>query len=158
MEKICDHKSVGVIVGDQQNRLLMLDRARFPFGLAAPAGHVDDHGSLEKAAVEEVFEETGLNISTDDLIKVVDARRVDDNKCRRQNGDYHVWTVFRAENVVGDILPSPDETLGVAWYTSDELQSIADQTRINQFHEAQRGDKVLEKIWLDFLVELNYIK
>ena len=154
MEKYCDNTSVGVIVTNARNDMLLLDRARFPFGLAAPAGHIDEHGSPEQAAVSEVYEETGLKIPLSGLEKVIDARRVN-NHCRRINGDYHIWTVFRAKNIDGKIVPSHDETKGAGWYAPQELQLLAELTRKN--NTANQGDKLFELIWLEFLTELDYI-
>jgi len=65
MENLCDNKSVGVIVQNDGGDILLLHRARFPFGMAPPAGHIDDHGSPEQAAVTEVFEEVGLTLPID---------------------------------------------------------------------------------------------
>lgn len=150
METYCDHKSVGVIIQNEKGDVLLLDRARFPFGLAPPAGHVDDHGSLEQTAIDETFEEVGLRVS--DLEKVIEERRVD-NVCRRFGGDYHMWTVFTAAEATGDIIPNSDETKGASWRSLVDLQNLAQQTR-----ERKVGAQTLEPIWLDFFSELGLIK
>lgn len=39
MPKICDHTSVGMFVW-RGGKLLLIERAKFPFGFAVPAGHL----------------------------------------------------------------------------------------------------------------------
>lgn len=70
--KTCDHTSAGILVFDQFERLLLIERRNPPFGFAPPAGHVDDHGSFEKAARDELEEETGLVAV--ELARVLDRR------------------------------------------------------------------------------------
>src|SRR5487761_1087297 len=94
MSKICDHTSVGVIIHDQMGSLALLKRAKFPVGIAPAAGHIDDHGSPEQAARDEVYEELGIKVT--DLAKTSISNRRVENKCRREGGDYHYWYVFEA--------------------------------------------------------------
>ncbi len=42
MPKICDNKSVGIIVW-RDNKVLLIERKKFHFGFALPAGHLDDN-------------------------------------------------------------------------------------------------------------------
>ncbi|MFH1662060.1 MAG: NUDIX hydrolase [Candidatus Falkowbacteria bacterium] len=56
------HKSVGSILKNKENQILMIDRKNFPFGWACPAGHVDKDETAEQALIREVKEETGLNV------------------------------------------------------------------------------------------------
>ena len=58
MSKICDNKSVGIIVRKDGN-VLMIERKKYPFGFALPAGH-QDGDTPEKTAAKELSEETGL--------------------------------------------------------------------------------------------------
>jgi ADP-ribose pyrophosphatase YjhB (NUDIX family) len=152
MIKQCDNKSVGVILSNDKGEVLLIDRAKFPFGLAAPAGHVDNHGTLEQTAISEVQEEVGIEIEISSLVKVIDKRRID-NKCRRPGGDFHDWTIFTAQTVSTEINRSQDETLGAKWYSKEELREIAQNTK----QQNSESLKVFENIWLDFLVELNFL-
>jgi 8-oxo-dGTP pyrophosphatase MutT (NUDIX family) len=157
METRCDNTSVGIILENKIGEILLLNRAKFPFGLAAPAGHIDNHGSPEQAMIDEVSEEVGLYIASKSLEKVIDARRID-NKCRRAEGDHHYWTVFRASNVEGEFEPSADETLGVEWVSLDRLNELSKSTIDREDTPASRGDQVLEPIWLSFFTELGYTR
>jgi 8-oxo-dGTP pyrophosphatase MutT (NUDIX family) len=56
----CNNTSVGIIVW-QEGKILLIERKKFPFGFAPPAGHVDaDDASFEQAAKRELQEEVGL--------------------------------------------------------------------------------------------------
>ena len=60
-----------VMVYDDQNRILVEDRVdpRWP-GVVFPGGHVDPGESLVRAAMREVYEETGLTIEAPRLCGV----------------------------------------------------------------------------------------
>jgi 8-oxo-dGTP pyrophosphatase MutT (NUDIX family) len=147
METLCDNKSVGVIIRNEQNQILLIDRARFPFGLAAPAGHIDDHGGAEQAAINEVFEEVGLTIPLTGLRRVITDLRIE-NQCRRQGGNYHDWTVFTAENSSGTLIASNDEILESKWIAPDELQTLADKTIETLSTPIEKGQQLLEPAWI----------
>lgn len=160
MVKECDNLSVGVIIRDLEGKIALLKRAKFPVGIAAPAGHVDDHGSLEQTAIQEVQEELGLTIHKSGLHKVIDNLRVE-NQCRRPGGDHHAWTVFETADFSGKLQPSEDETKGARWYTPSEIQQLADRTKAYQTgnisEEEWQAEPGLEEIWLNFLQRLGIL-
>ena len=157
MDKHCDNKSVGVIVRNQENELLLINRAKFPYGWASPAGHVDEHGTAEETAVAELKEETGLEISASALVKVIDNRRID-NKCRRLGGDHHYWTVFMVDAPTKiQFANNPDEVRDMAWFSKAKLEELAAQTRAIANPEEKHRSHILEQIWLDFFVELKLL-
>ena len=88
--KICDHKSVGMLVWEGDN-LLLIERGKPPFGFAIPAGHVDSDTTYEIAAMRELKEEIGLD--TEELKLIAEGRR--ENPCRRQGGTWHYWKVYQ---------------------------------------------------------------
>lgn len=160
--KLCDYTSVGTIIKDKQGRYALMKRAKFPIGIAPSAGHIDDHGTPEQAAITEVEEELGLIIEPADLQPTAIVRRRINNHCSRSNGDHHFWTVYAADKFSGDIRPDPTETKGAHWYTQDEIQALAERTRAFRAGNVPQADweanPGLEEIWLDFLVELGYIQ
>jgi ADP-ribose pyrophosphatase YjhB (NUDIX family) len=163
MKKQCDHMSVGVVIKNSNGDMVLIERAFFPPGFAPPAGHVDDHGSPEQAAVDEVREETGLHVSASDLQKTAIAgRRMDTNKCSRPGGDYHVWTVYEVTKFTGDIQADPTETKGAGWYSPTQVQALADQTKDLRAGKIVAddwdADPGIEDIWLGFLTELGYVR
>src|SRR3989344_7546233 len=100
MPKICDNKSVGIIVR-KDGKLLMIERKKYPFGFALPAGH-QDGDSPEKTAAKELSEEAGL--MAENLEKRLEVSF--NNPCRRDGGTYHDWTIFEASRWHGELKPS----------------------------------------------------
>lgn len=128
--------------------MLTIGRARPPFGYAPPAGHVDQRTSFEQAANEELFEEVGLRCSRLELL--IEGRL--NNHCRRADGDWHYWKIYRADGVQGDVLPSAEEVKDVAWLDKSELASMASRTL--------KGDQSerLEPAWAYWLTKLGIIE
>jgi 8-oxo-dGTP pyrophosphatase MutT (NUDIX family) len=144
---VCDNRSAGVIIADGSGKYLLFDRATFPPGTAPVAGHVDDHGTYEDAAIAEVREETGLTVTR--LHEVASGWR--DNKCRRKPGPKgvgHEWRVYTA-TVTGTLKPSPRETKNARWLTADELQVLADQTA--RYAYGAHCDLGIEPVWCHWL-------
>jgi 8-oxo-dGTP pyrophosphatase MutT (NUDIX family) len=159
--KPCDNKSVGVIVRNADGAIALLKRARFPFGYAPVAGHIDDHGSVEQAAIDETVEEIGLTIVKEDLQPTEIAQTRFNNHCRRRGGTHHDWWVFTVDNFSGYITPSEEETKGADWYAVSEIQALADRTAQykGQMIEQQdwEADPGLEDTWAVMLQQLGII-
>lgn len=159
---VCDHTSVGVILEDKQGRVLLLKRAKFPVGMAPPAGHIDDHGSPEQAAVDEVGEEVGLAVAIGSLARTAIQQRRTDFSCSRIGGDHHDWWIYKATDYSGELSPSEDETKGADWYSPNDLQALADRTREFQAGNVADADYQaspgFDEVWLGFMVELGYVK
>lgn len=160
--KICDNKSVGVILRNNDGSVALIKRAFFPIGYAPVAGHIDDHGSVEQAAVDEVREEVGLTIAKEDLQPTSISERRYTNHCRRQGGTYHDWSVFIVNTYSGEIVADAEETKGADWYSIVEVQQLADRTREYQAQmieqAAWEAEPGLEEIWVDMLSELAFIR
>ena len=154
MEKYCDHKSVGVILTNEYDEIALLKRARFPIAIAPPAGHIDSHGTPEQAAVEEVYEEIGIQIDPEDLVKTSRVNRRVFNVCRREGGDYHDWTVYEARVAKGDLRADPNETTGAEWYSRDTFRILIEMS----VRQTISTPNAIEPIWLDFMTELGYIE
>lgn len=134
MAKICDNKSVGILVW-KDGKLLMIERKKYNFGFAIPAGH-QDGDDPEAAARKELFEEVG-----------VDAERLEEklkislpNPCKREGGTHHGWTVFEAIKWNGEIKPSADETNDYFW---------ADPERVAELTERLEGFTGIKNVPLD---------
>ncbi len=151
----CDNTSVGVIVR-KGDRILLIERKKFPYGFAAPAGHVDDHGSFEDAAREELFEEVGLEATN--LKLLIEERK--ENRCRREGGDWHLWKVYEAE-VVGELKESVDETKQVGWYAKEQLRILASKMQLYAEGKISEDEwqkhPGLEAVWLEFFKELGIL-
>jgi ADP-ribose pyrophosphatase YjhB (NUDIX family) len=122
MVKICDHTSVGMMVWNE-GRLLLIERKKFPFGFAIPAGHVDGDATFEIAAKRELGEEVGLEALKLEL--VLDIRK--ENPCRREGGTWHHWKVYTTE-VSGELKRSLEETKQARWFGTEEIKGLAAKT------------------------------
>jgi 8-oxo-dGTP pyrophosphatase MutT (NUDIX family) len=161
MTKTCDHRSVGVIIRNTEGKHLLLTRAKPPAGRAPVAGHVDEHGTFNQAAVAEAWEEAGLSLGE---LTLVD-NAVMANICRRppshETHDGHHWIVY--ETLVTDTSTtfSADETRGGDWYAEAELQALADRTAdyaAGRISEAEwQQDPGLEPVWVELLQVAGWI-
>jgi ADP-ribose pyrophosphatase YjhB (NUDIX family) len=153
--KICDNKSVGLLV-EHEGRILLIERAKVPFGMAAPAGHVDDDKTFEDAASRELFEEVGLTASK--LALVWEGRM--ENPCRRPNGDWHYWKVYMAD-ADKEVISSLDEVQSWGWFDKDALGELALRTRLFQAGQISQSERVaepgLEPVWLNILERIGYV-
>jgi len=155
MTKVCDNKSVGMLIW-KNDKLLLIERKLFPFGFAPPAGHVDDKGGFENAAKEEVQEEVGLNPT--DIKLIAEGRK--NNKCRRKGGNYHYWKIYEVE-AEGELKPSKDETKQADWYTKEQIRELSEKTikyingEINE--EDWQANPGIEPVWYDWFKELSVI-
>lgn len=153
--KTCDNKSVGMLIWEE-GKLLLIERKRFPFGFAPPAGHVDDKGSFENAVKEEIQEEVGLEPVSMKLIK--EGRK--ENKCRRRGGNWHYWKIYEVE-AEGGLKPSEDETKQVGWYTTDQISELAGRTEKYLNGEISEDEwrisPGIETVWYEWFKELKII-
>ena len=145
----CDHTSVGLIVR-RGHSVLLIERRLPPIGFAPPAGHVDNHGSFELAAIEELKEEVGL---LSEAIKLIaEGRR--DNSCRRAGGTWHYWKIFEVR-VKGAVHPNKREVASFVWASPTDVDALAERTRdylagkIGEHEWSARPG--LEPVWLSWL-------
>ncbi|KND48879.1 MAG: hypothetical protein AB200_00430 [Parcubacteria bacterium C7867-005] len=156
MAKVCDHTSVGMLVW-KEGKLLLIERRKFPFGFAIPAGHVDEDTSFENAAIRELKEEVGLDAI--DLELVIEGRK--ENLCRREDGSWHFWKIYKVDNK-GELEPSSEETKRTGWYSSEEIQKLGERTEKYLAGEISdeewEGDPGLEPVMYNWFKELNIIR
>lgn len=81
--------TVDIIIEWGDRRILLIERVNPPHGWALPGGFVDYGESLEKAAIREAFEETGLKIR---LLQQLHSYSDPDRDPRQHN----ITTVFLA--------------------------------------------------------------
>jgi len=149
----CDATSVGVLITDPDGRILLFERVKPPYGLAPVAGHIDEHGGAAQAAVAEVAEEVGLEVTS--------LRWVSDgwvrNHCRRsphpgQAG--HHWTVYRAD-WTGQVRLGADEARRPRWVDHTELQALVARTVAYAHGDiddtAWGAEPGLEPVWVSLL-------
>lgn len=151
MIKSCDHTSVGMIVR-QDNKVLLIERMKYPFGFAPPAGHIDGDKSYEIAAKRELSEEVGLE--TTDLKLMFEGRK--ENVCRRQDGAWHYWKVYEVK-FAGIVTRSEDETKRADWYSIQEIERLMERTKLYLQGEVSEEDweknPGLEVFWYNLKFE-----
>ena len=155
MSKKCNHTSVGMIV-KKGDKILLIERAKLPFGYAIPAGHVEDGEEYEAAAVRELKEEVGLDSTRLDL--VIEGRM--ENPCRREDGNWHFWKIFQI-SVEGEVARSEDETKRVNWYSHDQIRQLAARTEDYKAggisEEAWENNPGLEPVMSDWFKKIGLI-
>lgn len=152
----CDHKSVGMLVWKNED-ILLIERKRFPFGFAAPAGHVDKDTSFEDAAKRELQEEVGLSVKNMKLL--IEGRK--ENICRREEGNWHYWKVYRIKVFEGNLTGDKDETKQAKFVSLDLLNELSEKTEAYKRGEISESDweksPGLEPVWYDWFKELKII-
>jgi ADP-ribose pyrophosphatase YjhB (NUDIX family) len=153
--KICDHTSVGMIVW-QEDKLLLIERARKPFGFAPPAGHVDADILFEDAAKRELYEEVGLTAVSLKFLK--EGRK--ENHCRREGGTWHQWKIFWVETT-GEIKRSEDETKQAGFVNREEVEYLMTRTEkyLNKEITEEEWEKApgIEPVWYDWFKEMKIV-
>ncbi|MGI5122831.1 NUDIX hydrolase [Marinactinospora thermotolerans] len=158
--KTCCGTSVGVLIEDQEHRLLMVTRGWWPKGTAPVAGHVRDaHTSVAEALVAEVQEETGLTVTESGLLWEGHLP----NLCAslpHVPDPGHYWWVYRA-TATGVLTPAPGETKGASWYTRAEVDALAAAT-LDHYRNgglpADQPDASLEAVWLRLMWETGHLR
>jgi ADP-ribose pyrophosphatase YjhB (NUDIX family) len=152
----CDHTSVGMLVWKEE-KLLLIERKKVPFGFAPPAGHVDNRASYEIAADSELFEEVGLSPKRRTLV----AEGRQNNACRRVGGSWHYWKIYKVEVVDYNVSLSIAEAKQIKWCSLAELKKLT--LRTEQYLAGEIHDKEwaaspgLEPVWREWLKQLHIV-
>ena len=72
--------TVDIIIELEGDRIVLIRRRNPPLGWALPGGFVDEGECVERAAVREAAEETGLEVTLEDLLYVYSAPSRDPRK------------------------------------------------------------------------------
>lgn len=158
-DKVCDHTSVGALIW-QDDKLLLIERRKYPFGFAPPAGHIDKRGGVDpwiSALKQEVQEETGLTV---DIFRLIGRFRAP-NPCRRVDGTWHSWKLYKVTEFSGELMPNPDETKQASWYNREQIQALAQKTMgylSGQITESQwQQNPGLEPVWCRWFLLLGFL-
>ncbi|PLX22185.1 hypothetical protein C0584_00320 [Candidatus Parcubacteria bacterium] len=110
------HKSVGVIIRNQKDEILMIDRSNIPYGWACPAGHIDEGETPENAMLREAKEETGLDILS---YKILAEEYIEWNECRTAQG--HHWYLYEVLSWKGEVIIEEEEAKDWAWKDASKI-------------------------------------
>ena len=152
-DTICDHTSVGMLVW-KDDKLLLIERKKFPFGFAPPAGHVDGDPSFEVSAKRELKEEVGLEAQN--LKLVWEGRK--ENTCRRVDGTWHYWKIYKT-TATGDLSSNVEETKQTGWFAKEEIATLSQKTK--DYLEGKISEEEwqkspgIETVWYEFFNDLN---
>lgn len=126
--------AVGAVVGDDQGRLLLVQRSDSGSWLY-PTGWADIGYSASEVAVKEVLEETGIEVEPLRLLAVLDGLRLGFSQVALYS------LVFHCRAVGGELAAHPLECREVGWFGEHELPQPlagAGRWRVSAF-EAIRG-------------------
>ncbi|MDP4012968.1 MAG: NUDIX hydrolase [Candidatus Nanoarchaeia archaeon] len=128
------HFSVGALI-KKDNKFLLIDRKKVPYGWAPPAGHIDEGETSIQALKREVKEEANLKVKSFKLIKKFNNLKFG---CRRI-GSYHEIYVYSCK-WSGNLKIEKSEAKRYKWYKKEELSKIK-----------------LEAVWKKILKELKIL-
>ena len=112
------HYSVGAIIM-KDDKYLLIDRAKIPFGFAGIAGHINKNENVEDALKREVKEESGLDVIRTNLLF---KKELSLEKCSRGILT-HFWYVYECE-VKGDIKIKKDEVKSINWFSAKKIKKL----------------------------------
>ncbi len=110
------HESVGVIIKNEEDKILFFDRTVFPFVLTLPAGHLDVGETAVEAAKREVMEEVGIKLVD---VKLIAKEDTIGDQCRG-GADCHRWHLFMANVKNNKNIKVADEGANPVWLSMDE--------------------------------------
>lgn len=122
------HFCASVFVVDPETKKLLLVFHKKFHKWVQPGGHIEENETPEEAALREVYEETGLKIKLlgerfpreDDFIRPLGIQ-----KNRNLKGEMHIDIIYVAVPLHdGDLILNVDESLGIGWFTRDQLEAL----------------------------------
>lgn len=84
------HESAGILLVNPDRKILFFELTHFPYGLTAPAGHVDAGETPLDAVIREAKEEVDIDLTTPQLVTQV---TIHGDSCSRGSDD-HKWSLY----------------------------------------------------------------
>lgn len=106
--------TVDIIIRDDRDRVVLIERRNEPAGWALPGGFVDYGETLENAAMREAREETGLEL--------VELRQFHAYSAPTRDPRQHNISVVFTAHGIGS-LHAGDDAKDARWYSLDALPS-----------------------------------
>ena len=91
-----------------------------------PAGHLDAGETIFDAAVREIKEESGLDVELSEVCHI-------GNGQKDRNSDPFITLIFTTKIIGGSIKYDPEEILDGKWFSYEEILSMRDQLRAENF-------------------------
>lgn len=108
--------TVDVVIYDPERGIVIIERANPPKGYALPGGFVDYGEMVETAAVREMKEETGLDVTLEALLGVY-------SRPDRDPRLHTISTVYVGRSAHPELLAAGDDAAAAAFYRLDNLPS-----------------------------------
>ena len=118
-------------------QILLIARKNEPFksSWALPGGFVDENEDLEKAAVRELFEETGISIANAEQLKAF-------GKPHRDPRGHMVSVAFLAYADENGVAVAADDAAAAKWFSLNDLPKLAfDHDEIINFAQSKINAK-----------------
>lgn len=111
------NESVAVFVISEDQKILLIERTLYPYGLTIASGHLDSGEDPKTGASRELKEETSIN--TDELELIFEGGIKD--VCLR-GADYHFWHLYRLQlKKVTKIVTDIEEGKNPKWFSINEI-------------------------------------
>lgn len=110
------HINVGAIV-KRKNRILLINRRDYPYGLCFPVGHLKFGESINDALKRKVLEDTSLTITSKKLV----FHETFPHQCK-DGGELHEWYIYECKTA--DDLAINTEISDVVWATAGEIKDF----------------------------------
>lgn len=119
---------LAIIILNKSKEILLKFRSDSKvWGLTGGAMELDE--TLEETAKRELYEETGF---TAGLFKFIDFLSGEDMYHKYPNGDeiYSVIALYKAYNIIGELVPMDDESLDLRYFSREKLSSLQKSTQV----------------------------
>jgi len=113
------HYSAGALI-QKENRYLLINRFKPPFGFAGLAGHVEENETFEEAVKREVNEESDLLVT--EIKFLIEGETSFGEHCTK-GARKHIWKVFECKTK-GKIKINKKEVKSYDWYTPKEIKEL----------------------------------
>ncbi|MGA7613760.1 MAG: NUDIX hydrolase [Thermoanaerobaculia bacterium] len=110
------HESAGVLIRDDDHRILFFERTKYPPGITVPAGHVDRGEHHRETALREAREEVSVVLESVHLIAEAD---IANDSCRR-GSDHHRWHLYEGSMPANGNVVVTDEGHRPVWLAREE--------------------------------------
>lgn len=113
------HEGAGIMILNQNKKLLMVKRTKFPFLWTIPGGHMNPAEDPKVAALREINEEIGLTFPDADLIF---EGFIKGDECMG-GADIHKWYLYTVTTEQNTITLN-DEASEISWFSRGEIPTV----------------------------------